>query len=141
MNTGILAACLPTLRPLFASLLETANAFSRSGIRPHGTRQHYFLQEEDVKLATIPSRSTIGKHSYGVSVMAAGRRASGSEDGSTVHGRGSLSPMSKLEQNVIDNESGSEETILPIHSNARVHLPPRDVRRGIMRTTEVMVSR
>jgi hypothetical protein len=34
MNTGILAACLPTLRPLFASLLETANAFSRSGIRP-----------------------------------------------------------------------------------------------------------
>jgi len=57
-------------------------------------------------------------------------------------------PMSKLEQSITENDSGSEEGILPaqIKGKHRVHMPPppqvqRERPRGILRTTEVMVSR
>jgi hypothetical protein len=68
---GILAACLPTLRPLFAFILETATtALGTSRVR-RGTgsyasgsgapRHRYYLHDRDegIKLSSIPSRSSI----------------------------------------------------------------------------------
>jgi hypothetical protein len=60
-------------------------------------------------------------------------------------GRKDFGPMSKLEQSITENDSGSEETIFSasMKGKHRVHLPPPQVERprGILRTTEVMVSR
>ena len=144
MNTGILAASLPALRPLFAFLLETATAIKTSGLRgrsgPNSSRHRYYIQEDDIKLGSLPSRSTLSKHGYGVSVVGG---KSLSDDESTIYRQRSATnsgPMSKLEQSLEEPDSGSEENILPLQN--RAHLPrERDQRRGIMRTTEVMVSR
>jgi len=140
LNVGILAACLPTLRPLFAFLLETASAIRSSGLRGRsgsGARGRYYAHPDDVKLGSVPSRSTLGKQGYGVTVSG----GSGSER--RLHSQpssASSGPMSKLEASI---ESGSEENILPTPIETRVQLPSQRDRtgRGIMRTTEVMVSR
>lgn len=142
MNTGILAACLPTLRPLFAALLETATAIKsnprgRSNISGAGGK--YYIQNE---LEMTPSRSTLSRPGYGVTVIGGPlmegekrlyRQGSATSDG----------PMSKLEASIEESDSGSEENILPV----RVPMRARIVRRsdkndnGIMRTTEVVVTR
>lgn len=69
-----------------------------------------------------------------------------SDDETTLYaqmsGKGS-GPMSKLEESIGENDSGSEENILPVQQT-RVHMPrERDdyQRRGIVRTTEVTISR
>ncbi|KAH8601175.1 hypothetical protein B0O99DRAFT_468240, partial [Bisporella sp. PMI_857] len=74
LNTGILAACLPALRPIFAFLLETAHGLRssqrRTGASGSGIRGQYYLQDEEVKLGSLPSRSTLSKNGgYGVSVV------------------------------------------------------------------------
>jgi len=146
LNTGIMAACLPALRPLFTSFLETANNIKTNGLRhtvlgSSKARHRYQLQEEDMKMSPLPTRSTIrGKQGYGVMVSGGGRTTY--EERNTDFG-----PMSKLEQSITENDSGSEENILPaqIKGKHRVHMPPTQVQRerprGILRTTEVMVSR
>jgi hypothetical protein len=146
LNTGILAACLPALRPLFTWLLETAAALKTSGLRsrtgPNGARHRYYVQEDDIKLGSLPSRSTLTKQSYGVSVS--GGKMGSSDDERTLYGQGSArgsGPMSKLEESIGENDSGSEENILPAQQT-RVHMPrERDQGRGIVRTTEVLISR
>jgi len=145
INTGILAACLPTLRPLLAFLLETATAI-RSGPRGYGYSgsgaQGRYYVHSDVRLGAVPSRSTLGKQGYGVTVSGGPLGDSKRELHSQPSSRSS-GPMSKLEASIGMNDTGSEESILssPIHT--RVHLPSQRDRsgEGIMRTTEVMVSR
>ena len=145
MNTGILAACLPALRPLFTTFLETANTIKTNGLRRTvlgtATRHRYELQDEDTKMSPLPIRSMIrGKQGYGVEVSGGSR--------SIYDGRRDFGPMSKLEQSVAEtDDSGSEETMFaePMKGKGknRVHMPPPQVERpkGILRTTEVMVSR
>ena len=67
-----------------------------------------------------------------------------SDDERTLYGQGSArgsGPMSKLEESIGENDSGSEGYILPTQQT-RVHMPrERDPKRGIVRTTEVLISR
>jgi len=144
MNAGILAACLPALRPLFASLLETANAIKTSGIRgrtrANGIGGRYYIHDEDLKLASIPSRSTLSRLGYGVTVKGSRR---GEEEGISYRQGSATSsgPLSKLEASLEENDYESE-SMLPLQMHAKAYIPRgRDARRGILRTTEVMVSR
>lgn len=67
-----------------------------------------------------------------------------SDDERTLYGQNSArgnGPMSKLEESIGENDSGSEENISPVQQT-RAHMPrERDQKRGIVRTTEVMISR
>jgi len=95
-----------------------------------------------VKLASIPSRSTLSKHGgYGVTVVAA---RTGDDERRVYRQPSSISsgPMSKLEASIGENDSASDENILPLQVHTRVHLPKDRDRhgRGILRTTEVMIS-
>lgn len=153
INTGILAACLPALRPIFAFLIDTAKLRStqrRTG-ETHRPRGHYYVQEDDdVKLSSLPSRSTISKHGYGVSVVG-GIRPKGDKDFERILHRQSSSassgPMSRLEASIREHETGSEENILPQRQLAAYlkdmdrQTSERERSRGIVRTTEVMISR
>lgn len=146
LNTGIMAACLPALRPLFTSFLETANNIKTNGLRHtvlggSNARHRYQLQKEDTKMSPLPTRSAIrDKQGYGVMVSGGGRTIYEERNAD-------FGPMSKLEQSITENDSGSEENILPtqIKGRHRVHMPPPQVQRerprGILRTTGVMVSR
>jgi len=154
INTGILAACLPALRPIFAFLVDTAKIRSTArrtgGSRPAG---HYYVQEDDdVKLSSLPSRSTLGKHggAYGVSVVGGIRPSDDKEFERILRRQGSYAssgPMSRLEASIRDNDSESEENVLPQRQLA-AHLKDivrqaheRDRNKGIVRTTEVRISR
>jgi len=156
INTGILAACLPALRPIFAFLLETANGLRSSSARRRvpnssgsGVRGRYYIQEDSMKLGSLPSRST----AYGVSVVSGPRPRSEDKDFErTLYSQSSITssgPMSKLEASIGENDTGSEENILAIRRQIAAHMPrerplyerERDRNRGIMRTTEVVVSR
>jgi hypothetical protein len=136
------AACLPALRPLLASALETANTFKINGLRRTvlGTAARerlYKLQDEDTKMSRLPTRSMMRGKAYGVEVSGGERsRYGGGKD---------FGPISKLEQSITKNDSGSEETKFPALMKGEhwMHVPPPQVERprGILRTTEVMVSR
>ena len=104
-----------------------------------------------MKLGSLPSRST----AYGVSVVAGPRPTSDDKDCErTLYSQSSMTssgPMSKLEASIGENDTGSEENILAIRRQIAAHMPrererhlydrERDRNRGIMRTTEVVVSR
>ncbi|KAH7336337.1 hypothetical protein BKA65DRAFT_552994 [Rhexocercosporidium sp. MPI-PUGE-AT-0058] len=168
MNTGILAACLPSLRPLFASMLETASTLKLSGLRGKknglGGSSHgrYYLQEDDLKMSPIRSRSTtaLGNKGYKITVIGGGRM---SPEDPKVYRQPSLAssgPTSKLEQSITENDSGSEDNMmvpmpLPLQGRERAYLArereqerereraegPKERPKGILRTTEVVVSR
>ncbi|KAH6711072.1 hypothetical protein BKA61DRAFT_695010 [Leptodontidium sp. MPI-SDFR-AT-0119] len=168
MNTGILAACLPSLRPLFASMLETANTIKVSGLRGKknglGGSVHgrYYLHEDELKMSPMRSRSTtaLGNKGYKITVIGGGRT---SPEDPKVYRQPSLvssGPMSKLEQSITENDSGSEDNMmvpmpLPLQGRQRAYLArereqerqrdraerPKERPKGILRTTEVMVSR
>lgn len=97
-----------------------------------------------MKLESLPSRSTVSKHGgYGVSVMAGS--IGENENDRRLQRQGSITssgPMSRLEASI---EKGSEEDILRPESIARPRTRERELHRdygtGIMRTTEVMISR
>ncbi|KAE8453535.1 hypothetical protein EG329_010396 [Mollisiaceae sp. DMI_Dod_QoI] len=156
LNVGILAACLPALRPLFAWLLETANAIKATGLRrtvlgSYASNQHY-RQKEQLNLEVMPSRSTtaLNQKGYKISVSGGGKV---SEDGEPIFNRrpsiASSGPMSKLEQSITEAESEKDYEDLPMHFDRRFRVrspTDRDFdfqsrRIGILRTTEVMVSR
>jgi hypothetical protein len=67
-----------------------------------------------------------------------------SDDEGTLYGQGSTrgsGTMSRVEESFGENDSGSKENIMPVQQT-RVHMPrERDQRRGIVRTTEVTVSK
>jgi len=168
MNTGILAACLPSLRPLFASMLETANTMKVSGLRGKkngfGGSAHgrYYLHEDDLKMSPMRSRSTttLGNKGYKITVIGGGRI---SPEDPKVYRQPSLAssgPMSKLEQSITEKDSGSEDNMmvpmpLPLQGRQRAYLArerererekdraerPKERPKGILRTTEVMISR
>ncbi|TAQ89354.1 hypothetical protein B7494_g2354 [Chlorociboria aeruginascens] len=141
LNSGILAACFPALRPLFSFILETASSHLRSSQRRNSvisnSRHRYYVQDDDIKLNSLPSHSTMmGSPGYGVTV-------SGGTENGTLYSSPSVTstgPTSKLEQSIEENDSGSDENILPALLH-QVYAPGRDPRRGIMRTTEVMITR
>ena len=160
MNTGILAACLPALRPLFAFLLETATNIKASGFRRSGltsaARHKYYIQDEDMKMASLPSRSgtVTTKNGYNITVIRSGPTGQKVPlDEQSIYRKGSdtsSGPMSRLEQSITENDSGSEETIWAvqgvqdIQGGQRAYIPrerDRNQRRGTLRTTEVLVSR
>jgi hypothetical protein len=156
LNTGILAACLPALRPIFAFLLETAHGLRssqrRTGASGSGIRGQYYLQDEEVKLGSLPSRSTLSKNGgYGVSVVGGPGSSDDKEFERILNRQGSASssgPMSRLEASIREHDSGSEDNIWPQRQVA-AHMPrereryiqERNLNRGIMRTTEVRISR
>jgi hypothetical protein len=91
-------------------------------------------------MSPLPTRSLLrGKQGYGVEVRGGSR--------SVYDSRRDFGPMSKLEQSVAESDTGSEEVMFfePIKGKGkqRMHMPPPQVERprGILRTTEVMVSR
>lgn len=168
MNAGILAACLPSLRPLFASILETANTLKLSGLRTRksglagSVHGRYYLHEDDMKMSPVTSRSTtaLGNKGYNITVIGG---CSMPPDEPRLYRQPSLSssgPMSKLEQSITENESGSEDNMmapmpLSLQGRQRAHFAeerqrewninraerPKERPRGILRTTEVMISR
>jgi len=154
INTGILAACLPALRPIFAFLIDTAKL--RSSVRRTGgsrrTGHYYVHEDDDVKLSSLPSRSTISKYggAYGVSVVGGIRPSDDKEFERILRRQGSSvssGPMSRLEASIRENDSGSEDNILP-QRQLSAHLKDmvrqvheRERNRGIVRTTEVRISR
>lgn len=95
-----------------------------------------------MKLASIPSRSTLSRPGYGVTVI--GGRVEGERRLYRQPSSGSSGPMSKLEASIGEYDSaGSEENIVPLHVQSRAYMPKERERdeNGITRTFEVMVSR
>ncbi len=100
----------------------------------------------------MPSRSTtaLNQKGYKISVSGGGKV---SEDGEPIFNRrpsiASSGPMSKLEQSITEAESEKDYEDLPMHFDRRFRVrspTDRDFdfqsrRIGILRTTEVMVSR
>jgi len=141
LNIGIIAACLPALRPLFAFILETAGAFtagSRARSRSNANGRYYI--QEDFKMGSMPSQSTISKGGgYNISI------SGGSEEEARRQRSGTISsgPTSKLEASI--SPGHSQENIIP-QKETTTYVPSERERdgyrsKGIMRTTEVVVSR
>jgi hypothetical protein len=91
-------------------------------------------------MCPLPTCSLLrGKQEYGVEVSGGSR--------SICYGRRDFGPMSKLEQSVAESDTGSEEMMFsdPMKGKGkqRAHMLPPQVERprGILRTTEIMVSR
>ncbi|CZR51873.1 uncharacterized protein PAC_01750 [Phialocephala subalpina] len=158
LNVGILAACLPALRPLFAWLLETASAIRATGLRltalGSNARNTYYRPKQGHNLEAMPTRSTTNlghQKGYRITVISGGKI---SEDGEPIFDRrpslASSGPMSKLEQSITEADSEKDYEDMPMHFDRkfreRVRSPTdRDfdfqTRIGILRTTEVMVER
>jgi hypothetical protein len=102
---------------------------------PNGTRHRYYMQEDDINLGSMPSRSTT-THGYGITIS--GGKPGPFDEERNVFGKMS-GPMSKLERSVEESNSGSEENILPLQQK-EAYLPCEE-KKGIIRTTEIMISR
>jgi len=158
MNTGILAACLPTLRPLFSSILKNASSqrLSETGGRSKITADRNYFQEDDGKeLMSMPSQSTLYETKEGYGVRINGGKSPFDEE-RRPHRQDSVSssPTSRLEQAIEENDSGSDDHIMPrlqgLHTAYITRADRRDWRdtriwkdpnKGILRTTEVSVTR
>jgi len=101
-NIGILAACLPALRPIFAFILETASTFKTSRTRRKTGTQAYYGQDSrhSIKLGSIPSRERQIRKETTIVV--------------------SRGPMSKLEASIGELDNGSEEYIIAKGNDQRV---------------------
>lgn len=169
LNIGILAASLPALRPLFTWMFETAKTFNntRFGTRRHGgyTRNN----EDTVKLSSMPSRSDTlssngGKEEYKVSVTSGqggGALTSHSPLGRKLSlkkgSKENNAPKSRLEKTIAEEDAWSDEerdiTVGIALSGQKDRSQEPGGNRvdgfwgnasaggGIMRTTEVYVSR
>lgn len=132
LGVGIVAACLPALRPLFAFLLDKASSTFASRQAGLSTRHKYYMQSNDINLSAVGKRDDSegqrGDGRYGVSVTSNGR--------DFYEDRMPRRPMGKLEQSLTEGEGDSDENILPI----------QDVERHgggnnrIVKTTEVRVT-
>ncbi|KFY07700.1 hypothetical protein V492_06903 [Pseudogymnoascus sp. VKM F-4246] len=132
LAVGIIAACLPALRPLFAFLLDKASSTFASGQPGLSTRHKYYMQSNDINLSAVGKRNDSegqrGDGRYGVSVTSNGR--------DFYEDRMPRRPMGKLEQSLTEGEGDSDENILPIQD---VEAHGRGNNR-IVKTTEVRVS-
>ncbi|KUJ23165.1 uncharacterized protein LY89DRAFT_169714 [Mollisia scopiformis] len=156
LNVGILATCLPALRPLFAWLFETASALKatslrRTGLGSNANNKIYRLKDGH-NMDPMPSRSTtaLSQRGYRITVIGGPKV---SEDGEPIFDRrpslASSGPMSKLEQSITEADSEKDYEDQPMHFDRRFRVrSPTDRefdfqsrRLGILRTTEVMVER
>lgn len=108
------------------------------------TRHRYYVQEDQIKMGSLHSRST--KHGYGVSVngvsVSGGKSVLEERELYKMRSASGSGPTSKLEQSITENDSGSEENILPKAQLRERPLPPTHrPARGIVRTTEILISR
>ncbi|KAH8808753.1 phosphatidylserine decarboxylase [Xylogone sp. PMI_703] len=118
LNIGIIAACLPALRPLFAFILETTKSLTtrRGGSSSNNTKKHkYYMQEDGIGLGTISGssrmRTQADQDKYDVKVTTLSRQERGVKFGD--------------EDYSIDNKS--DDNILPPNG-------------GITKTVNVIVS-
>lgn len=132
LAVGIIAACLPALRPLFAFLLDKASSTFASGQVGLSTRHKYYMQSNDINLSNVGKRDDSegarGDGRYGVSVTSNGREF--------YEERMPKRPMGKLEQSLTEGEGDSDENILPIQDMDRLE----GGNNRIVKTTEVRVS-
>ncbi|OBT80418.1 hypothetical protein VF21_00862 [Pseudogymnoascus sp. 05NY08] len=130
LSVGVIAACLPALRPLFAFLLDKASSTFASGQPGLSTRHKYYMQSNDINLSAVGKQNDTeaprGDGRYGVSVTSNGR--------DFYEERVPRRPMGKLEQSLTEGEGDSDENILPIQDVER-HANNR-----IVKTTEVRVT-
>ncbi|KFY31692.1 hypothetical protein V493_00891 [Pseudogymnoascus sp. VKM F-4281 (FW-2241)] len=107
LSVGVIAACLPALRPLFAFLLDKASSTFASGQPGLSTRRKYYMQSNDINLSSVgkngDSEGQRGDGRYGVTVSSNGR--------DFYEDRMPRRPMGKLEQSLTGD---SDENILPI---------------------------
>jgi len=83
LNIGIIAACLPALRPLFAAILETSRAIAtrRTGMSSSGgagTRHKYYMHEDGgIGMASLEAngRSKVSKYDTSVTVTSGAGRS------------------------------------------------------------------
>ncbi|TVY25562.1 hypothetical protein LHYA1_G005763 [Lachnellula hyalina] len=153
INAGILAACLPTLRPLFATLIKNRSILKYSDTdrtKVGGARHRYLPQQDDKELLSMPSRSTFNgtvdeDHSVGTS---GGNGMFG--DGSNHHGHDSVassSPPARLGKAIEDGVGGEDGVMSRLQGPHRAYVQRgRDSRDwkdpgGIFRTTEFSVTR
>jgi hypothetical protein len=131
LSVGVIAACLPALRPLFAFLLDKASSTFASGQPGLSTRHKYYMQSNDINLSAVgkkgdDSDGPRGDGRYGVSVTSNGR--------DFYEERVPRRPMGKLEQSLTEGEGDSDENILPIQD------VERNPNNRIVKTTEVRVT-
>lgn len=131
LSVGIIAACLPALRPIFSFILDKASSTFASGQPGLSTRHKYYMQSNDINLSSIKRDDTQGTRDerYGVSVTSNGR--------DFYEDRVPRRPMGKLEQSLTEGENDSDENILPIQDTDS-HESGKNNR--IVKTTEVRVS-
>ncbi|KAL3422024.1 integral membrane protein [Phlyctema vagabunda] len=160
-NTGILAACLPSLRPLFSFLSDTVSSIAqRSGLRSHTNPAHHYYQqqEDDVKLEYLRSSGAAAKQKtdYGVtvSVMGGGGSAgAGNSSETDIEGNNNnrrmpwgKGPKSRLEQSIGDDDDDSESQVHILPPVRRAHhrsiggALDGDETGGITKTTMVRIS-
>lgn len=158
LNIGIIAACLPTLRPLFSWLFVTAKTINASVHFPT-TRRRYVrtVDEENIKLSQVPSHadtiSSSGKDGYHISVI--GGHGNGPLDSHKTSRRLSLNlgrehsrPKTKLERSIVEQEQREQDRDTRVGVAVGDRGPGQTESQwgtgaigGIMRTTEVFVSR
>ena len=128
---GILAASLPTLKPLFNWALETARAITSAG-RTHGSGRG---ATQGANSLGYHKHSEVSSKSVELQSMASKADSQSQKSPYNVEIRGKQGPMGIAERDLWENERGksSEESILPLQH-------PEPGKNRIVRTTEVHVS-
>ncbi|KAI0134226.1 hypothetical protein BJ170DRAFT_690509 [Xylariales sp. AK1849] len=134
LQVGIIAACCPTLKPLFRRILMLSSGDKYNQYNYHGRSR----QQNQSGLATIgganKQRSRLGKNEYELEERGvAGDQSEGSLRNTTGEST-SIATSTFYKQ---DGESGSEERILPHATGLGFS---RGSFKGIMKTTEVTVK-
>jgi hypothetical protein len=170
LAVGILAACLPVLRPLFTFVLGKARSGASGGLgngavnRSRGVGRHgYYARNgnEAFKLSSVPSSTarsaltsyhpaieredTYGVGGVNVTTVGLGTGSGGAEIMRTrgTYGRiGSDGGDSGVPARRFEQsvETGSEENILPRFPSQIYDYDRREAKMGIMKTTEVHVT-
>jgi hypothetical protein len=124
---GILAASLPSLRPLFRRFLETTRdvrtRVTGSSGRMGATRHKYYIHEDGIGMNSMHTAMGGQRGKYDVKITTVNGRLSEEDYESTTKSRG-------------DNDSA--EDILPMQGRMRNQGPVHGV--GITRTVDVVVS-
>ncbi|KAF8851193.1 hypothetical protein BDZ45DRAFT_156348 [Acephala macrosclerotiorum] len=122
---GILAASLPSLRPLFRSILETTRSLRTRGITSSGqmggTRHKYYIHEDGIGMNSLQSRGKVhdgeaggegGKYDVRVTTRGLGSRLE--------------STSNKSDEEIVKADSESTEEVWPLQ--------------GIKKTVDVTVT-
>ncbi|TVY45507.1 hypothetical protein LSUB1_G000863 [Lachnellula subtilissima] len=118
-NAGILAACLPTLRPLFATLLKNRSILKYSDTdnctKVGGARHRYLPQQDDKELLSMPSGFTFnGTVDEDHNVRTSGGNGMFG-DGSNLHGHDSVAssiPTPRLGKATEEDDGAGEDGVM-----------------------------